>query len=141
MIEEIPVTKYFSNGMQLFEPKGDDFSENETLMTVSLSFSVCLSVSSLSLSLTVSLCLSVSLSLSLSWYKLLQWMFFILCDNWKTLVFTKVSCPSECFWNYHFAAFFERSTLKEICSLRYFHNNITMVMPKFKNEVCTCYML
>ena len=132
MIEEIPVIKYFSNGMQLFKPKGDYFSENETPMTVCLSLSVCLSVC-----LSVS---SLSLSLSLSWYKLLQWMFFILCDNWKTLVFTKVSCPSECFWNYHFAAFFERSTLKEIRSLRYFHNNISMVIPKFKNEVCTCYM-
>ena len=24
------------------------------------------------------------------WYNLLRWMFFILCDNWKTLLFIKV---------------------------------------------------
>ena len=29
------------------------------------------------------------------WYNLLRWMFFILCDNWKTLLFMKVYRYSE----------------------------------------------
>ena len=31
------------------------------------------------------------------WYNLLRWMFFILCDNWKTLLFMKVCRYSEIF--------------------------------------------
>ena len=30
-------------------------------------------------------------------YNFLWWMFFILCDNWKTLLFMKVCCCSEIF--------------------------------------------
>ena len=74
---------------------------------------------------------------------LLIWLpsknFFILCDNWKTLFFTKVCRYSESFSNHHAAVFLERSISKEVYVLRYLHNNSTMLVPKFKNQVyCTC---
>ena len=40
-------------------------------------------------------------------------MFFITCDNWKTLFFTTVYCYYVVFSNRHGFAFFERSVLKE----------------------------
>ena len=48
------------------------------------------------------------------WYDLLRWMFFILCDNWKTIFFIKVYRYSESFSNRHAVSFFGRSVLKEI---------------------------
>ena len=42
---------------------------------------------------------------------------------------------SEGFSNDHAPVFFERSILKEVRILRYFHNSITLVIPKFKNKV------
>ena len=52
-------------------------------------------------------------------------MFFILCDNWKTLFFIKVYRYSEGFSNRQVARFFERSVLKEVRILRYLHNTVT----------------
>ena len=46
------------------------------------------------------------------WYNLHWWMFFILCDNWKTLLFIIVYSYSEIVC--HVVAFFEGSVLKEI---------------------------
>ena len=47
----------------------------------------------------------------------------------------KVYLFFEGFSNDHAHVFFERSILKEVRILRYFHNNIKVVMPKFKNKV------
>ena len=47
----------------------------------------------------------------------------------------KVYLFSEGFSDNHAPVFFERSILKEVRILRYFHNNITVVIPKFKNKV------
>ena len=44
-------------------------------------------------------------------YNFLQWIFFILCDNWKTLLFITVYRYSS---NRHVVAFFEASVLKEV---------------------------
>ena len=57
---------------------------------------------------------------------LLRWMFFILCDNWKTLLFIKVHRYSEGFSSRNVAAFFRRSILKEVRILRYLHNTVTV---------------
>ena len=62
-------------------------------------------------------------------------MFFILCDNWKTLFFKKICRYSEGFSNRPAAAFFEKGVLKEVRILPYFHNNSTMLIQKFKNKV------
>ena len=61
-------------------------------------------------------------------------MFFILCDNWKTLFFKKVYRYSEDFSNHHAAAFL-RSISKEVRILRYLHNSSTILTPNFKNKV------
>ena len=54
--------------------------------------------------------------------------FFISCDNWK-LFFLKVCCYFEIFFNPHIVAFFETSVLKEVCILRYLHNNSAVLLP------------
>ena len=41
-------------------------------------------------------------------------MFFIPCDNWKTLFFIQIYRYQEVSYNGHVAAFFETSVLKEI---------------------------
>ena len=64
-------------------------------------------------------------------------MFFLLCGNWKTLVFTKAYRYSEGFSNRNVPAFFQRTFSKEVRFLRYFHNNSTTVMPKFKIKIYT----
>ena len=46
------------------------------------------------------------------WYNLIQWIFFILYDNWKTLFFIKDYSYCEGFSNRHLPALFERSVLK-----------------------------
>ena len=50
-------------------------------------------------------------------------MFLILCNELKTRVFVKAYRYFEGFSNRHVAAFFERSFLKDVCILRYPHNN------------------
>ena len=72
------------------------------------------------------------------WYGLFQWMFFILCDNWKRIFFIKVYRYSEGFSNHHAAVFFERSVSKEVHILHYLHNSNTMILPELKNKVYTC---
>ena len=71
------------------------------------------------------------------WYDFLRWMFFILCDNCKTLFSVKICRYSVGFPYHHAAAFFE-SVSNEVRILRYLHNNGTMLIPKFKNEFYTC---
>ena len=68
-------------------------------------------------------------------YDFLQRMCFILCDNWKILFFKKVYRYSEGFADHHAAVFLEKSISKEVRILRYIHNNSTMLIPKFKNQV------
>ena len=48
------------------------------------------------------------------WYNLLRWMFFIPCDNWKTLFFIEICHYPEVWCNCYVAAFFESSLLKEV---------------------------
>ena len=48
------------------------------------------------------------------WYNLLWWMFFIPCENWKTLFFIKIYRYPEVWYNRHVAAFFEGSVLEEV---------------------------
>ena len=50
-------------------------------------------------------------------YNLLQQMFFIACDNSKTLFFIQIYFYLEVSYNRHVAAFFETSVLKEVCIL------------------------
>ena len=68
----------------------------------------------------------VSYCLNLVW-----WMFFILLDNWKTLLFMNVYWYSLIFFKCHVAAFFESSVLKEVLIL-YVISAITI--PKFQNK-------
>ena len=42
------------------------------------------------------------------WYKLLRWMYFVLCDNRKTLLFLKVYCYSEIFLTAMLLLFFKK---------------------------------
>ena len=52
---------------------------------------------------------------------LLRWMFFVPCDNWKTLFFLKVCRYCETFSTAIFSTvvFFETSVLREVRILRY----------------------
>ena len=59
-------------------------------------------------------CKKVFLKCVYHWYNLLRWMFFITCNNWKTLFFTQIYRYSEVSYNHHVAAFFEKSNLKEV---------------------------
>ena len=43
------------------------------------------------------------------------------------------------FFNRHIAVFFETSVLKEVRILHYFHNNNTVLIPKFENIGIVCY--
>ena len=54
---------------------------------------------------------------------LLRWIFFIPCDKWKTLFFSKSFWLPQDFFNHHFAVFFETSVLKQVRILPSLHNN------------------
>ena len=69
-------------------------------------------------------------------------MFFILCDNYKTLFSIQFYLYLEVLFNRHVLAFFEASDLKEVHTMQ--HN--TILMPKFQNEAlvyhtCVSYFL
>ena len=66
-------------------------------------------------------------------------MFFALFDNWKTLFFMKVYRCSEGFSNSHSVGDFELSVSKEVCILRYFHNNSMTLIAKFQNKAVVLY--
>ena len=51
--------------------------------------------------------------------KLPWWIFFIQCDNSKTLILIKKLSHFQDFFNRHVVAFFETSVLKEVCVLCY----------------------
>ena len=59
-------------------------------------------------------------------------MFFILCDNKKTLFSHKSLSLLWALFNHHIVAFFETSVLKEVCSLRYLRNHSAVLIPKFQ---------
>ena len=71
-------------------------------------------------------------------YDLLWYDFFIVCGNWKGLLFAKVYRHSEGFSNRHVAAFFEITFSKEVRILHISTHNSTTLIPKFKNKVYTC---
>ena len=48
---------------------------------------------------------------------LLRFMFFIPCNNWKTLFFTQIQHYPEFWCNRHVAAFLATSVLKQVCIL------------------------
>ena len=60
-------------------------------------------------------------------------MFFIPCDNWKTLFFIKVFHYSKGFSNYHIVAFFETTVFKEVRILHYNISTIT-VQPLYQGS-------
>ena len=82
------------------------------------------------------------------WCSLLQWMFFILHDNWKTLLFSEsLSIPWD-FFKLHVAAFFEASVerIRILCAVpimtqmiylpSFFDTNFNFVtIPDFSNDV------
>ena len=43
-------------------------------------------------------------------------------------------CSLVILFNRRALAFFETSVLKEVCTLRYLHNNSTVLIPKFQNK-------
>ena len=79
-------------------------------------------------------CKNTFLQCVLYWYNLLRWMFFILCDNCKTLLFVEVyrnsvtfEAPCCCFlWS----QCFERN----LYFMRYLHNNNMMRIPKLQSK-------
>ena len=73
------------------------------------------------------------------WHKLLQKMFFILCEYWKKLFFTKVYVFFTIvilwvFFSRHVLAFFETNDLKEILILIFISKILIPKLPKFQNE-------
>ena len=52
----------------------------------------------------------------------------------KTLLFIKIYCYTEVFFNPHVPPFFEAKVLREVRILRNLHNNSTMLMSKFQNK-------
>ena len=68
------------------------------------------------------------------WHNLLRWMFFLVCDNWKTLLFVKVYRYSETFEAscccFLWSQCFERSPY----FMRYLHNNSMMLISKFQSK-------
>ena len=58
---------------------------------------------------------------------LLRWMVFVPCDSWKTLFISKCLTLLWDFFN-HYIAVFETSVLKEVCILRYLHNNSVVLI-------------
>ena len=65
------------------------------------------------------------------WYNLLRWMFFILCDNWKTLLFVKVYRYSETFEPPCCCFLWSQCFKRSLYFMRYLHNNNMMLIPKF----------
>ena len=59
---------------------------------------------------------------------LLRWMVFVPCDSWKTLFISKCLTLLWDFFNHYIAVFFETSVLKEVCILRYLHNNSVVLI-------------
>ena len=72
-------------------------------------------------------------------YNLLRSMFFILCDNWKTLFFSKSLSLLWDFFNHHVVVFFETSVLKEVHILHYLHNTSAMLIPMFQKNAIVYY--
>ena len=59
-------------------------------------------------------------------------MFFILCDNWKILLFLKVYRYTEIF-NHYVAVYFEASVFREVRILCLI-STITLPILKFQNK-------
>ena len=68
------------------------------------------------------------------WYDLLRWMFFIPCNNWKTLLSIAVYCYPEIvltaiFWLPLKPVFWKKSIVYACL-----HNNSMMLITKFQNK-------
>ena len=70
---------------------------------------------------------------------LLQWTFFISCDNWKTLFFSKSLQLLWDFFNRHIVVSFETKVLKEVRILRYLHNSSAALIPKLQSKALVRY--
>ena len=68
-------------------------------------------------------------------YNLLWWMFFILFDNWNSLIFVKVCRYNEILSAAILQLSSKQSALKEVRILRYLHNIIEVLISKFQNKV------
>ena len=73
------------------------------------------------------------------WFNLLWWLFFILCDNWNTLFFIKISPFSEGFLTATFLLSLNKCFKRKPYSIHYLHNNRTMLIPKFYNKAVAYY--
>ena len=69
------------------------------------------------------------------WYNLLQWMFFILCDSWKTLFFLKVCCYNGVFLTVTLLLSLKKLFKKIPGFYIYLQNNHTMLKPKFHSKI------
>ena len=75
------------------------------------------------------------------WYNLFRWAFFILYDNWKTLLFVKVYRYTKTFEAPCCCFLFFTSVLKEVRILYCLHNNNMILIPKFEAELFARYFL
>ena len=72
---------------------------------------------------------------------LLRWMFFVSCDNRKTLFFLKVCRYCEIFFNHYIVVLFETSVLKKVRILCYLHNSsaVLILMLKLNSKKAIIY--
>ena len=87
----------------------------------------------------ISSCKKVFLKCVYHWHNLLRRMFFIPCDNWKTLFFMQIFCYPEVWYNCRVAAFFWNKCFERSSHfISVIHNNITMLLiPKVQIETST----
>ena len=67
-------------------------------------------------------------------YNLLWWMFFIPCNNWKTLLFTKVYRYSDMFLTTPLLLSLRPVLWKSPFFMRYLHNNSMMLTREFQTK-------
>ena len=64
---------------------------------------------------------------------LLRWMLLIPFDNWESMFFVNV-CRNLRFFQPPYCCVLWKSVLKEVFILRYLHNIIAVLIPKFQNK-------
>ena len=107
-------TKFSFHKQYLFDlllPR--NVNETHTEQSILQTFLLCLE-RNVSQTFKISSCKKVFPKCVYHWYKLLWWMFFIPCDNWKTLFFIQIYRYLEVCYNRHVGEFFETSVLKEV---------------------------
>ena len=73
------------------------------------------------------------------WYNLLRGIFYISCDNWKTLLFIKVYCYPEGLFQSPCYCVLWTSVLKKVHIWFYLHNNGTILLPNFHIKFAVYY--